>query len=67
MEKLANLSKAIDAKVQLLNFTKEATVNIARERDITAVERQRKTLENKIEEVHRLKVEIQELNLKEAM
>ena len=63
MEKLQKLSKAIDTKIQLLKFTNEATKNVLKKRSFTAVERQRKTLQGKIEEVHTLKVEIQELKL----
>ena len=63
MEKLQKLSKAIDTKIQLLKFTNEATTNVLEKGSFTTVERQRKTLEGKIEEVHALKVEIQELKL----
>ena len=55
MEKLQKLSKAIDTKIQLLKFTNEAMTNVLEKRSFTTVERQRKTLESKIEEVHALK------------
>ena len=63
MKKIQKLSKAIGTKIQLLKFTNEATTNVVEKRSFTTVEKQRKTLESEIEEVHALKVEIQELKL----
>ena len=56
------LVKAIETKIQFLKFTNEKTVIILGKNDLAGMERQRKTLERKTEEVHALKEQIQELN-----
>ena len=63
---MEKLNKATEIKIQLLKITNEATVKILESRSFAAIERQRKTLETKLEEVHALKVKMQELKLEKG-
>ena len=65
---MEKLNKATEIKIQLLKITNEATVKILESRRFAAIERQRKTLETKLklEEVHELKVKMQELKLEKG-
>ena len=63
---MEKLNKATEIKIQLLKITNEATVKILESRSLAAIERQRKTLETKLEEVHVLKVKMQELKLEKG-
>ena len=63
---MEKLNKATEIKIQLLKITNEATVKILESRSLAAIERQRKTLETKLEEVHALKVKMQELKLEKG-
>ena len=60
---LDDLQKAIDTKLQLLKFTHEQTPKAIEKANVTSLERKRKTLTSKVEEVHDLKVRTQELRI----
>ena len=66
MEKLGRSLKAIEIKIGLLKFIKKATPSTLDKRNITSIDRQRRTLEIKIEEIHYLKVEVLELKLQQG-
>ena len=55
--------KSIETKLALLQFTDEETANIIEKAQLSVLERQRKIVEKKVDEVHNLKVEIQEAKL----
>ena len=55
--------KSIETKLALLQFTDEETANIIEKAQLSSLERQRKIVERKVDEVHNLKVEIQEAKL----
>lgn len=55
------LTKAIDAKLQLLKLTQGQTTSAIEKKNITSVERLRNTLKKKVEEVHDLKTTVQEM------
>lgn len=52
--------------MKLLKFTLEQGATDIQKRNITAMERQRKTLTNKVEEVHDIKVRVQELRIEKG-
>ena len=56
--------KSIKTKLALLQFTDEETANIIEKAQLSSLERQRKIVEKKVDEVHNLKVEIQEAKLR---
>ena len=60
-EKIEQLYKTIDAKLQLLKFTRSQTDSAIENGNFTAMERLRKTLAKKVEEVHDIKVSVLEL------
>ena len=62
---LEELHKAIETKIQLLKFTHEQS-GITIESNITAMERQHKTLATKVEEVHDIQVNVQERIIEEG-
>ena len=66
MEKLGRSLKEIETKIGLLKFIKKATPSTLDKRNITSIDRQRRTLEIKIEEIHYLKVEVLELKLQQG-
>ena len=55
------LTKAIDAKLQLLELTQDQTTSAIEKKNITSVERLRNTLKKKVEEVHDFKTTVQEM------
>ena len=55
--------KSIKTKLALLQFADEETANIIEKTQLSSLERQRKIVEKKVDEVHNLKVEIQEAKL----
>ena len=55
--------KSIKTKLALLQFTDEETANKIEKPQLSSLERQRKIVEKNIDEVHNLKVEIQEAKL----
>ena len=55
------LTKAIDAKLQLLKLTQDQTTSAIEKKNITSVERLRNTLKKKVEEVHDFKTTVQEM------
>lgn len=55
--------KSIETKLALLQFTDEETANIIEKAQLSSLERQRKIVEKKVDEVHNLKVEIQEAKI----
>ena len=61
---MENIEKAIEAKLKLLEFTKEHEA--AETGDLTPMERKRKTLERKVEEIHELKVKAQEIKFEQG-
>ena len=66
MEKLGRSLKAIETKSRLLKFIKKATPSTLDKGNITSIDKQRRTLETKIEEVHYLKIEVLELKLQQG-
>ena len=60
-EKIEQLCKTIDAKLQLLKFTRSQTDSAIENGNFTAKERLRNTLAKKVEEVHDIKVSVLEL------
>lgn len=60
-EKIEQLYKTIDAKLQLLKFTRSQTDSAIENGNFTAIERLRNTLAKKVEEVHDIKVSVLEL------
>ena len=54
------LSKAIDAKLEILNITMGQLVTTIEKKNITSADRLRDTLKKKVDEVHNLKINIQE-------
>ena len=60
-KKIEDLNKTIDAKLHLLKFTRSQTSNARENGNLTSMERLRNTLAMKVEEVHGLKVKVQEL------
>ena len=61
---MENIEKAIEAKLKLLEFTKEHEA--AETGDLTPMERKCKTLERKVEEIHELKVKAQEIKFEQG-
>lgn len=60
-EKIEQLCKTIDAKLQLLKFTRSQSDTAVTDGNLTAMERLRNTLAKKVEEVHEIKVSVLEL------
>lgn len=52
--------KEINAKLELLRVTHEGTKRVVDKKNITAIERQKKTIARTVEEIHELKVKVQE-------
>ena len=63
---LEELNKAIETKIQLLKFTHEQAEKAIEKGNITAIERQRKTLATKVEEVHDIQVKVQERRIEKG-
>ena len=63
-EKIEQLYKTIDAKPQLLKFTRSQTDSAIENGNFTAMERLRNTLAKKVEEVRDIKVSVLELRLR---
>lgn len=63
---LEELNKAIETKIQLLKFTHEQAEKAIEKGNITAMERQRKTLATKVEEVHDIQVKVQERRIEKG-
>ena len=63
---MESIEKAIEAKLKLLEFTSEQGHEAAETGDLTQLERKRKTLETKVEEIHELKVKAQELKFEQG-
>lgn len=68
MEKLAleDLIKLMETKTEMLRFTHDETPRLLEEKHLSSMERQRKTLETKVEEVHDIKVRMQELKIQQG-
>ena len=66
MGSLEELIKAIERKFELLQFTHEDTPKTIEKGNLSGMERQKKTLESKVEEIHGLKVKIQELKFEQG-
>jgi hypothetical protein len=60
MVDLVGMLKAINTKLQLMQFTHEDTSKTLDKGNVNCIERQRKALESKVEEIHDLKLKIQE-------
>ena len=54
------LSKAMDAKLEILKITMGRLVTTIEKKNITSADRLRNTLKKKVDEVHNLKINIQE-------
>ena len=54
------LSKAIDAKLEILKITMGQLVTTIEKKNITSADRLRDTLKKKVDEVHNLKINVQE-------
>ena len=64
--KIEQLYKTIDAKLQLLKFTRSQTDSAIENLNSTAMERLRNTLAKKVEEVHDIKISVIELRFEAA-
>ena len=64
---LDDLGKLLKTKADLLRFVNEETREIIAKAKINELERQRKTLEDKLQEVYELKLRIQEKKLGEGV
>jgi CBS-domain-containing membrane protein len=62
-----DLEKILKTKADLLRLTNEDTKDIIAEAKTRELERQRKTLDSKLQEVHDLKLRIQEKKLEEGI
>ena len=56
------LSKAMDAKLEILKITMGQLVTAIEKKNITSADRLRNTLKKKVDEVHNLKINVQENN-----
>ena len=54
------LSKAMDAKLEILKITMGQLVTTIEKKNITSANRLRDTLKKKVDEVHNLKINVQE-------
>ena len=54
------LSKAMDAKLEILKITMGRLVTTIEKKNITSADRLRNTLKKKVDEVHNLKINVQE-------
>ena len=54
------LSKAMDAKLEILKITMGQLVTTIEKKNITSADRLRDTLKKKVDEVHNLKINVQE-------
>ena len=54
------LSKAMDAKLEILKITMGQLVTAIEKKNITSADRLRDTLKKKVDEVHNLKINVQE-------
>ena len=54
------LSKAMDAKLEILKITMGQLVTAIEKKNITSADRLRNTLKKKVDEVHSLKINVQE-------
>ena len=54
------LSKAMDATLEILKITMELSVTAIEKKNITSADRLRNTLKKKVDEVHNLKINVQE-------
>ena len=54
------LSKATDAKLEILKITMGQLVTTIEKKNITSADRLRDTLKKKVDEVHNLKINVQE-------
>ena len=55
--------EAVGTKLAMLEFTDKETESVIAKGHLLSLERQRKILEKKLEELHNLKVEVQEAKL----
>ena len=60
------MEKSIDAKLQLVKFTHGQTTNAIEKENLSSLERLTNTLKKKVEEIHDLKVTVQELKFEEG-
>ena len=67
MGTLEQMEKVLKTKLGLLCLTNESTVSTLSNGKLTAIERQRKTLREKVDEVHEIKVTIQEKKLEQEV
>ncbi|XP_068707690.1 uncharacterized protein [Montipora foliosa] len=63
---MEDLYKSIEAKLQLLTFTNGQTSDAVKKENFASVERLKTTLAKKVDEVHDLKVRVQELRFEEG-
>ena len=63
---MEDLYKSIEAKLQLLTFTNGQTSDPVKKENFASVERLKTTLAKKVDEVHDLKVRVQELRFEEG-
>ena len=63
---MEGLYKSIEAKLQLLTFTNGQTSDAVKKENFASVERLKTTLAKKVDEVHDLKVRVQELRFEEG-
>ncbi|KAK3725254.1 hypothetical protein QZH41_001286 [Actinostola sp. cb2023] len=66
MATMEELEKSLTAKIELLKFTHEGVPKQIEKDNIKTIERLLKTIQSKIEEIHYLKVRIQELKFQQG-
>jgi len=66
MATMEELEKSLTAKIELLKFTHEGVPKQIEKGNIKTIERLLKTIQSKIEEIHYLKVRIQELKFQQG-
>ena len=61
-----DLLKLLKTKIDVLKITNDETSEILGQRNVVDMERQKKTLSDQLQELHTLKVQIQEVKLGEG-
>ena len=63
---MEELTKRIDGKLRMLQFTHEDTARLVNDQKTKALERQASTLENLIDGTHELKINIQQAKIEKG-
>ena len=65
-KKMEELVKTLETKIQLLKLTRDDTPGVLAKGKLSALERQHKTLQSLLDEVHDVKLRVQEKKLAET-